>query len=1165
MNFVKWKVALIAGVVLSLIVMIVCGFSMPDEIKPGDGFSLSSMTVEVPADNINWTDSGVSISSGKKFEFTVNGSAFFCSETDQISKMKSSVIKSNPIGVRANNKDYVSAGLKVSTGDIIRFGLVQNKRKIQSCAVINGTGETKLIYLDKDNTFYDSNGKPLLQKDACRGGNMYDSSKKLLTVLPSYESAEVEKYIANNSTEKENKWIRGEAATRPPGFDFNGWYRQNWIQGAFGDLRVLIPNSEKISNLNCNVNTTSDGVSATFKQYESSILNDHCKKFARNGQGGNVLSYFVKTEKKTSNGVTYESPVLDSNNQTFEIAEGLVAGYGKKVTDTAVMTIVDKPIIQSVKTCRPYKEACRPYIEKLQSNLNLDTCSSNKCGASSVSACRSEDLCGIRHINPLPQQYQTSFLRVDNLSGKETLIAQCEAFFGNCDNTSCINDFTHVYGSFKVMRSGTIGNPNREFGLYIKQNSIVGGVNIEVNNVENVSELGSSINYVFPGFLMHDMKNGCYEQISQETVIVPTPVTTIVPVVTFEDCFPKDSGSNSNCKTTPNYSNAAGIEKSSLRLNYDYRVGKQGILENELFLSIANEDNRYANSVGGYNVEILKSCPRQNAEDLYYYIDTGNGIPSNGVNSPNVRKVKDIQQGENFAINSSVESGKLYFMIADPKKPYPYDSNTHGENMGEYKISFTVNSVPTWVSEAVSVLVTPLKTLIMGAPNPNAGQTGPTSGISFDMYHSILDSGLRTFARLLMVMFVTVIGLGFVLGIIELKTTELFIIIFKIGAVAALLTNTSWEFFNRYLLNIFWYGADDIIIKFMDFYNGNSSYSYNASFAFLNKTVGTMLQWENIVRAFSLLAFGFVNPLSWFLFIQIMLGLWNVLQAAFKGIILYCVCLVINGFLVALAPIFICFLLFKQTFRFFDTWIKQLISNMFILTFYFLAIGMLNEIIFFMIYKVLNYGVYSKCMLAVNIDPLKLCLLQFPMPFPVSAMTEMSASGAQIENGLPISFMDVIIFYIVCRVSNILIDICIQLAQMFSGASMVFSSATVMKHAVEAGKYTIGMDRESVERRKRAVKGLPKKQVSKAPRTLKTPETSTDQADGNGAGGAGQNASGGLPGIGAGAGGGVGAMPGIGTGVGSGMASSSSVQSSSKANSSSSGINNSSSSSNSEE
>ena len=176
-----------------------------------------------------------------------------------------------------------------------------------------------------------------------------------------------------------------------------------------------------------------------------------------------------------------------------------------------------------------------------------------------------------------------------------------------------------------------------------------------------------------------------------------------------------------------------------------------------------------------------------------------------------------------------------------------------------------------------------------------------------------------------------------------------------------------------------------------------------------------------------------------------------------------------------------------------------MIINNFLIVFYFLAIGMINEMIFFLLYKVLNYGVYQTCILAINIGDLKLCLMEFPMPFPVNAFTELTSSGSHIEEGLPISFMDIITFYIVCKMSNILVSVCSSLSQIFSGASMAFSASTVMQHVVNAGKYTIGRDDASISRRKEAIKSVGKKQTTLRPRSQPTRGISTGNTNTNSA------------------------------------------------------------------
>lgn len=1023
----------IFGVAASLIIMIICGFNMPDEIKPGDGFSLSSMSLKIQADSPYWADSGVSVGANtKKIKFSVEGTIFLCSEVNPKDHNKYPMVK-RTVPVRAKTDGYENSGLKISTGDVLRFGLVKSFRTINSCSTINGPGEVNKVSIDKDGSFYNENRRALSQTEICRGGAMYDSGGNFLTNISSAENRDLEQYISNVHTEMGNKWFNGPTGSSPA--DLNQWLAINWFKGSFIDLRYS--DNEKsganaITSFNC-ATVPMAGVNAglvpePFAKYESHLLNDRCNKYARkNPSSGIIFSYY---KQKNSDGTDY----LDANYQPFELAEGLIAGYGK--TGTSVI--------------RPGDLDCQ-----------IKSCIDNS--------------------------------KIHNPTTDETMIEDyCRAII---DGDACRGQ----------------NNPPV---------------------TPNSSDPGY-LNFT-PGFVYFNCES------------LFAPCNYYETDVALQNCFPKDVPGD--CRKNPNYSSLAGIQKHSIRLNYDNLIDKPGIVDEELFLAIANNDGRYQSSVGGYNVEISKSCPRYNGTNLYLYI--GDDIPADltGVNDPRVIHLGPLvnNQGEYTLDNSAGRSGKVHFLIANPNYPYDpavgYTSSSHKDHMGYYNVAFTVNGTPTWVSEVAGMLVNPLKIMIQGneslachidncinvsrnkfpdvedriiiqdctsvlnacnndgwnsprvpgvpgsTASPNFGPSGAGSwhcaplfqacnatqvtGIAYDLYHSIMDSGIHKAVYALLILFIVIISLGFVLGIIELKTNELFIIIFKIGIMSVFLTQTSWDFFNRYLFDIFWYGPDDLIFRFMTFHENQSSYHYNASFAFLDKTVGTMLQWENLVRVFSLLAFGFVNPLCWFLFVQVIWAMFYLLKAAFKGIVLYCVCFIINGFLLSLAPIFFCFLLFKQTFRFFDTWIKQLISNMFLIVFYFIAIGMINEIIYYLLYRVLNYGVYKDCVWAISIGDLKLCLLQFPMPFPVSALTEMTGNGSNLESGLPLSFMDVIIFFIMCKVADIIVSVAGALAQIVSGASMAFSATSVLDNVSGAVKYGTGMDKESVDRRKQATKGM---------------------------------------------------------------------------------------------
>lgn len=540
-----------------------------------------------------------------------------------------------------------------------------------------------------------------------------------------------------------------------------------------------------------------------------------------------------------------------------------------------------------------------------------------------------------------------------------------------------------------------------------------------------------------------------------------------------KQCFPT-SLSASDCKSGVNYLGEDSIEKYSLRMNYQYKVDNQAILNQHLFLAIADTAANYSTNVGGYNVEVMRSCVKEDGDGLYLYI--GDSAPKDFTDAIDMSgKVKDGI----YTINNGGSSGKLFFKIKDNMDGLNGTEN-YGNNSGNYHLAFRVNSSPTWISEIASRIVDPLRSLIFTKQVLLSTGEYIKSGASFDLYHGIMDSGLRNIIRALLVLFIAIIGIGFTLGILELKSNDLFMIAFKVGAVSILLTDRSWYFLNKYFLNIFWYGPDVLISKFTGFYNELSTVKYNASFGFLDKTLGTLFQWENLTKWLSLLPYSITNPLSLFLFIMLFWSFWDIIQASIKGIILYSVCIVINGFLVGLAPIFFCFMLFKITFRFFDSWIKQLIGNMMTVVLYFIIIGMLNEVIYNLMYQIFNFGAYKECMIPISIGTWKVCLVNFPMPFVGSALANFSSNGhssaESIANMLPISIPVIITFKIFTKCYHIMVDVVNVLPSSIFGGSMMYSALEIASGASQGALYGIGMDDGSIKRRHNASKSLKKAQ-----------------------------------------------------------------------------------------
>ncbi len=611
-------------------------------------------------------------------------------------------------------------------------------------------------------------------------------------------------------------------------------------------------------------------------------------------------------------------------------------------------------------------------------------------------------------------------------------------------------------------------------------------------------------------FSYYQKKNGNASALDSDGLAIEMAEGLVGAILNSNDdsvqCFPTGVNS-SNCRNVANYT-TGNIENYSLRTNYQYKIENPVILNQRLVLGIADNSLYYPTNIGGYNVEVRHSCVKDDGENLYMYI--GDLPPAQADGFIDAIHIGPGVQGGVYKLDSNGRKGKLFFKIKDNMDGLGGSEN-YGNNGGKYQLSFRVNASPTWISEIVSRIVDPLRSIIFTKQTVLATGEVVDSGASFDLYHGIMNSGLRNIIRALLVLFVAIIGIGFTLGILDLKANDMFMILFKIGAVSILLTDMSWYFLNKYFLNIFWYGPDVLINKFTMFYNqdGMGSVKYNASFGFLDKTLGTLFQWENLTKWISLLPYSITNPLSLFLFVMLFWSFWDIIQASVKGIILYSVCIVINGFLVGLAPIFFCFLLFKITFRFFDTWVKQLIGNMMTIVLYFVVIGMMNEIIYNLLYQIFNFGAYKECMLPISFgDTWKACFIHFPMPFVGSALANFSSNGASsaeaIAHMLPISIPVIIVFKIFTKCYHIMVDVTNVLPSSIFGGSMMYNALEIADSASQGALYGVGMDKESIGRRERASKEMKKgnktrshKRADYAPKSSLSSDDGSSNVSGN--------------------------------------------------------------------
>lgn len=530
-----------------------------------------------------------------------------------------------------------------------------------------------------------------------------------------------------------------------------------------------------------------------------------------------------------------------------------------------------------------------------------------------------------------------------------------------------------------------------------------------------------------------------------------------------------NGSSNSKCTSSD------GSKSKALRLNFPYEIKESNVFNDDLFLIIDDDENTYFNNLGGYNVSIFHTCPRSNGKSLYIYV--GDEVPTQDVlnNSSSSNQLLELitnNDGE-IDISSFIKSQnpghKIFFIVKD-------NGDGYQNNKGSYEIQIEIESVPSLISDIMRWLIDPIKEFLGRNPDKNGIYQ---NGIVKDFYDGLINNGIRDIIRALILIFVFITSISFVVGITELKFSELMKMLFKISFILILLTDTSWEFLNKNFFNMFWFGAEYLVSAFAKFFGENENYDYNSVFIFFDRSIGYLFNWKNLIRFLSLICGGFFNPLNFFVAIVIGKGLFNIITAFFKGVVLYVSALIVSGFLIAISPIFICFILFKNTYQFFDTWIKQLIMYTTVPALFFIVVGFLNEILFFSIFQIFNFGTYTECLLPISFGGgLDICILYFPMPFANNTISlNLDESYADMVTSIiPVSLMHLINFAIISKAYLFTLEIIPILASMVFGGSPRFSVTDVANEGVEGMKYAIGMDQGSLRRRNANQTKIPKGQ-----------------------------------------------------------------------------------------
>lgn len=181
-------------------------------------------------------------------------------------------------------------------------------------------------------------------------------------------------------------------------------------------------------------------------------------------------------------------------------------------------------------------------------------------------------------------------------------------------------------------------------------------------------------------------------------------------------------------------------------------------------------------------------------------------------------------------------------------------------------------------------------------------------------------SFFQNLIKVSLTIYVALYGLFFMLGATQIKHSDLVARVIKIAILYALLREDSWKFFNSYFFTLFRDGSDELISKVLGLSEGNNF------FYFIDEAMGRFFNSQTWLAIMAMIVqFG----VGWFLVALILIiGMIMFLLVMADVIIGFLLSYFAIALLIAMAPLFLVFMLFSQTRAMFTQWMKLLFGFM---------------------------------------------------------------------------------------------------------------------------------------------------------------------------------------------------------------------------------------------
>ncbi len=367
------------------------------------------------------------------------------------------------------------------------------------------------------------------------------------------------------------------------------------------------------------------------------------------------------------------------------------------------------------------------------------------------------------------------------------------------------------------------------------------------------------------------------------------------------------------------------------------------------------------NDKGGFNIRVTKNHSLENS----LYISVSDKFPEHkpGENqadiSVDISKVHDM---ENLKGKLKDKTGTIYYGIRDHGCDY--------KNEGQFSINLTTQEPPTKTFSAIyNFFDEKVKTAFFGSnykdPNAIHSDTSPVNSLYESFIKSSRTNTIRSTIISLLVLYIILYTLYYFFGLTHISIYEFLIICVKIGIIAQLLQDNSWDFFYNNAFSIF-INTPKQLIEIANFRGTTSNV-----FEFLDLPLNRFLSSHSVLLIVSLI---FSGPLGIVSFCLVIWGLITVSLSIFNALFSFITSIAIVALLLSLAPIFIICLLFAYTRQMFQNWVKNLARFAIHPVVLLIFISLISQVMDYIVYSVFDFEVCSTCILNINLKIFNPCI-----------------------------------------------------------------------------------------------------------------------------------------------------------------------------------------------